>query len=88
MSTTDNSQVKTSSFKFNRWGYGAFVVVSLYFLLISKDLGSAVANLGIALVFDPFDQSVPWNRRPLYQRIWLIIHLAILFGLFGWMLAK
>jgi len=86
MSTTDNSHVKSSSFKFNLWGYGAFVILSLYFLLVSEDLNSAVINLGIALVFDPFNQSVPWNKRPLYQRIWLIIHLAILFGLFGWMM--
>lgn len=88
MGTTDNSHVKTSSFKFNRWGYGAFVLVSLYFLIISKDLGSAVANLGIALVFDPFDQSVPWNKRPLYQRVWLLVHLVILLGLVGWMVAN
>jgi len=88
MGTTDNSQVKTSSFKFNRWGYGAFVVLSLYFLFVSEDLNSAVINLGIALVFDPFDQSVPWNKRPLYQRVWLIVHLVILLGLFGWMVAN
>ena len=88
MSTTDNSQVKTSTFKFNRWGYGAFVLLSLYFLLVSDDLNSAVINFGIALVFDPFDQSVPWKKRPLYQRVWLIVHLVILLGLFGWMVAK
>jgi hypothetical protein len=88
MSTTDDSQVKTSSVKYNRWGYGAFVMVSLYFLLVSEDLNSAVINLGIALVFDPFDQSVPLNKRPLYQRVWLIVHLVILLGLFGWMVAN
>ncbi len=88
MNTTDNSQVKASSFKYNRWGYGAFVVLSLYFFFVSKDLGSAVSNFGIALVFDPFDQTVTWNKRPLYQRVWLIAHLIILLGGFVWLIAK
>lgn len=35
-------------------------------------------NLGIALAFDPFDQSVSWKERPLYQRAWLIVHLVLL----------
>jgi len=86
MFTTENSQVKT--FNYSRWGYGAFVVLSLYFLFISKDLGSAVSNFGIALVFDPFDQTVSWNKRPLYQRVWMIAHLVILISLFVWQVSK
>ena len=33
--------------------YGMFVVLSIYYLL-SNQLGNAVTNMGIALIFDPF----------------------------------
>lgn len=66
--------------KWYRFAYGGFVLLSLYFLFISKDLGSAVSNAGIALVFDPFDQRVQWNDRPLWQKVWLITHLVFLFA--------
>jgi hypothetical protein len=34
-------------------------------------------------VFDPFDPKQEWKQRPVWQRAWLIIHLAIVAGLFG-----
>ncbi len=37
---------------FNRFMYGAFVLLSAYYLIIGNDLSSAVANLGIGLIFD------------------------------------
>lgn len=39
--------------------------------------------LGIALAFDPFDQTITWKARPIWQRAWLVVHLAICAGLFG-----
>jgi hypothetical protein len=39
--------------------------------------------LGIALAFDPFDQTITWKARPIWQRAWLVIHLAICAGSFG-----
>ncbi len=63
---------------FNRIMYGAFVLLSIYFL-VTKDIGSAMSNLGIALIFDPFNQKTPFNERALYQRVWLIVHgLAVM----------
>ncbi len=62
-------------------GYGAFVALSIYFLATGQ-LMSAASNLGIALIFDPFNQEQTWNKRPLYQKAWLIVHVAIVFGLF------
>jgi hypothetical protein len=39
--------------------------------------------MGIALIFDPFNPSVKWQQRPVYQKGWLLIHLALTFaGLF------
>jgi hypothetical protein len=36
------------------------------------------------LAFDPFNTEQPWNERPLWQKIWLIVHLAIVALLFGY----
>lgn len=71
------STPKNASKTFNRAMYGGFVALSIYFLLVSHDYGSAMSNLGIALVFDPFDQRVMWNQRPLHQRVWLGVHVAV-----------
>ena len=43
-----------------------------------------MTQFGIALVFDPFDQAIKWSDRPLYQRIWLLVHVAILFVVAFW----
>jgi hypothetical protein len=61
--------------KFNRIGYGISVLLALYFLFISKDLSQAMGTLGIALIFDPFNQNISFGKRPFYQRAWLVFHL-------------
>jgi hypothetical protein len=58
--------------------YGGFVLMAIYYAILPRDFGDAAMNLGIALAFDPFDQSVSWKERPLYQRAWLIVHLVLL----------
>ena len=60
--------------------YGGFVLLSLWHALFSRDFGDAAMTMGIALIFDPFDQSVRWNDRPAYQRLWLIVHLGVGLG--------
>lgn len=42
----------------------------------------AVASLGIALAFDPFNTEQKWNDRPSWQKLTLITHLSVVFGLF------
>jgi hypothetical protein len=37
--------------------------------------------LGLALAFDPFKQKQNWNERPSWQKLVLITHLSIVFGL-------
>jgi hypothetical protein len=64
---------------FNRYAYIAYMVLVI-FLFIKGDYEWAFANLGIALVFDPFDPAVKWSQRPLYQKVWLLAHLALTFG--------
>ena len=39
---------------------------------------------GIALAFDPFDQAQPWKERPVWQKVWLLVHLALVAALLGY----
>jgi len=48
------------------------------YLFIKGDYGWAFTNLGVALVFEPFDTTVNWQNRPLYQKAWLLVHVAIM----------
>lgn len=84
MTAETNNKTATTSIAINRWMYGAFIVLSAYFIFISQDIGTAAANMGIALIFDPFNPAITWAKRPTWQKIWLIVHVAITLGLFGW----
>ncbi|CAN5312886.1 hypothetical protein BH10BAC4_BH10BAC4_03000 [soil metagenome] len=80
--TSETTRPKDRTILFNRIVYGTFVVLAIYFLATNR-IAEAMSNVGIALIFDPFDQKVAWNNRPAYQRIWLIVHLSIVLGLIG-----
>ena len=85
--TTTEKTVKNNLF-IMRLGYGAFVLLGLYYVIIKGDWSSGVAQFGIGLVFDPFDNTVMWKDRPLYQKVWMITHLVLLFVFFGIMFTK
>lgn len=53
-------------------------------LLTNHALTEAAMQFGIALAFDPFDQTQPWKERPSWQKALLIIHLAFVAGLFAY----
>jgi hypothetical protein len=65
-----------------RFLYGGFTTLGIY-KLASGHHGDAAMYFGIALAFDPFDQTVTWKERPVWQRIWLIVHLGLCAGAFG-----
>lgn len=74
--------------KINRYAYLVYLALVVY-LVCKGDYDWAVTNLGIALIFDPFDAAVKWQDRPAYQRAWLIAHLGIvLSGFFYIFLVK
>jgi hypothetical protein len=79
--TSEKATSKNISASFNRWLYGGFVLMSIYFLF-RGDFMTAASNLGIALIFDPFDQTIKWENRKTYQRVWLFVHFAITAVLF------
>jgi hypothetical protein len=73
---------------FLRFLYVAFVLLALGYFIFGDDLSDSVINLGIALAFDPFDPTQPWKQRPLYQRVWLFVHLGLTLTGFVFMLLQ
>ncbi|CAN5587440.1 hypothetical protein BH11BAC3_BH11BAC3_06960 [soil metagenome] len=82
-----DTKTKPANTSFNKYAYAAFVIVAIIFLAM-KDYSQSTIFMGLALVFDPFDQTVKFNQRPVWQRVWLIVHLLVSLGLFGWMIAQ
>ncbi len=71
----------TASFSIiNRITYAAFLLAGIAYLVV-KDFSMAVIFWGLGLVFDPFDTKKPFPQRPIYQIIWLIVHLSITLAL-------
>lgn len=84
MTSSRNAAEKTRMpYRFIRVMYGAFVLLSMYHLVFSRSFSDAMSCLGIALIFDPFDSSVQWAQRPLYQRGWLLLHVTAVLILLG-----
>lgn len=84
MTSSPNAAEKTGMpYRFSRVMYGAFVLLSIYHLVFSGSFSDAMSCLGISLIFDPFDSSVPWAQRPFYQRGWLVVHVVAVLILLG-----
>ena len=66
----------SQSTRINRYAYGLYMILVIY-LAIKGDYAGAFVNLGVALVFDPFGTTVKWHHRPLSQKAWLLVHVAI-----------
>ncbi|WP_309640248.1 hypothetical protein [Flavobacterium sp.] len=67
-----------------RFLYVAFVLFGCYQIFVLQSYVNASASFGIALAFDPFNHLQPWKERPRWQKIWLIVHLAIVALLYGY----
>lgn len=72
--------MKTNIYRFL---YGGFIALGLVMLFRNEWMQGA-SNLGIALVFDPFDTKQSWHERPRWQRAWLLSHVGIVAAVFGY----
>lgn len=70
-------------YPFNKFLYFGFLLLGLYGAIYTNDYVKAAGHMGIALAFDPFDTEQKWNDRPSWQKIVLIIHLAMVAVVFG-----
>jgi len=68
---------------FNRYLYGGFVVLAVV-MLTTGNWMTGVSNIGIALIFDPFDTKQAFNERPKWQQVWLVVHVCVLFAALGY----
>ena len=69
----------------NRFLYLLMIGSALLLALLSS-WHMAVSAFALALVFDPFDPTVPFPKRPTRQKALLLAHLGLAaFGI-GWML--
>lgn len=75
---------KKSFIPFNRILYSMFVVFAVYQIFGKHAFMDAAASLGISLAFDPFKTEQPWKERPLWQKVWLFVHLALVALFFGY----
>lgn len=69
--------------RINRILYVSFLLISVYYV-VTSNFTEAACSLGIGLVFDPFDQKKTWKERPRWQKVWLIVHLALSAAFFGY----
>lgn len=76
MKQTVTSGKKAQSTYINRAAYILYLVLVL-FQVITGEYDWAVANMGIALVFDPF-APLHWQERTTSQKACLLIHLTLL----------
>jgi len=61
--------------------YSLFVLLAVYYLFRANYMDAA-SNLGIALIFDPFNPKIQWQQRPVYQKAILFTHVFLVIVLF------
>lgn len=74
-------EMKTNAYFF-RILYVCFCLFGIY-NSIALQFGEAAMNFGIALAFDPFDLNQTWKDRPMWQKVWLLVHLGICVACLG-----
>lgn len=72
---------------YNKPAYTVFVIAGIVFLAM-RDFSQAAMYCSLALAFDPFNTSLPFAKRPFYQKAWLYVHVTISLGLFALMLLR
>ena len=65
---------------FNKILYLGFILLGGIYIY-QKNIGQTLLYFGIALAFDPFNIEQKWNDRPTWQKMVLISHLSIVFGM-------
>ena len=61
---------------FSKYLYIIFTFAAIVFICV-KDFTTAIIFACFGLAFDPFNQTLLFNKRPLWQRVWLIVHLVV-----------
>jgi hypothetical protein len=86
--TSADAKVKAFPKVITRILYIAFTLLGILYWIFGSDKSDAFVKLGIALLFDPFNPSQPYGQRPLYQKVWLIVHAGVVITGFLWVVFK
>jgi hypothetical protein len=84
---TKNPASKLYNPMFYRLFYGLFIVLSVYYIF-SNQLDNAVTNMGIALIFDPFNPTISWPQRKWWHKAWLLGHLTFVMAGFTYLIIQ
>ena len=84
---TNQTPTKPAEKNWNKPAYIIFVALGIFYAY-KKDATNACIFWNLAVVFDPFNINQPFQKRPLYQRIWLFAHVIIGFALLILLLAE
>lgn len=83
-----NTPAKPIPTNLNRWGYAAFTLAGIFFSFWGSDATQGPMFMGLALIFDPYDQTVKWSERPRWIKILLIAHLGVAAALLGYVMTR
>lgn len=84
----DNEKNRAIPKNINRILYTAFTLIGILYWIFGTDKSNGIAQLGIALIFDPFNPRQPFGQRPTYQKVWLFGHVAVVLAGFAWEIFK
>ncbi len=83
-----DTPAKPISANWNRVGYIAFTIAGILFTFWGSDRTQGPMFMALALIFDPYDQSVKWNERPRWTKVLLIAHLGLAAALLGYVIGS
>jgi hypothetical protein len=83
-----NTPAKPIPTNLNRWGYAAFTLAGILFSFWSSDPTQGPMFMALALIFDPYEQTVPWNERPRWVKVMLYAHLGVAAALLGYVIGS
>ena len=75
------TKTKQAERNINKPAYVVFLLAGIYFM-IQKNFSEASTFWVLALMFDPFNTETPFKKRPVYQQLWLFVHLSITLAMF------
>lgn len=73
--TEKTTQYKSLPLSLQRILYAGFLIMCCYYLYRGETV-TAGSNLGIGLIFDPFN-GIEWQQRKGWQKAWLVVHLVL-----------
>ena len=59
----------------NRLAYFGFLGLGIVYMIFMQDFALGASMIALSLIFDPFDSSVHWRKRPMFQKFLLTGHL-------------